>query len=325
MKAIVQERFGPPDVLRLADLDRPEPGPGEVLIEVRAASLNPYDWHMLRGDPRIVRLMGGTGLTRPKTLVAGVDAAGVVAAAGPGVTGLAPGDEVLGIVRGAFAEFALARADLVVPRPARLTFAEAAAVPMAAATALRGLRDVTGIRPGQRVLVNGAAGGVGTFAVQIGAALGAEVTGVCGPRNLELVRSLGAARVIDYTAEDFTDGSERYDVVLDNAGSQPLGRLRRVLTPAGTLVFNSGGSPGRLIGVVSTVLRVAVLNGFVRQRLTVMPVREDRGELLAVTELIEAGQLTPVLDRAYPLAAVADGLRYVELGHARGKVTVTVA
>lgn len=325
MKAIVQEKFGPPDTLRLADLDRPEPGPGEVLVQIQAAALNPYDWHMLRGDPRVARLMGATGLTRPKSLVAGVDAAGRVAAVGAGVTGLAPGDEVLGEVRGAFAEFALARADLLVPRPAGLTWAEAAAVPMAAATALRGLRDVAGVRPGQRVLVNGASGGVGTFAVQIGAALGAEVTGVCSTGNVELVRSLGAARVIDYTREDFTDDGERYDLVLDNAGSQPLSGLRRVLNPAGTLVLNAGGSPGKLIGPLGTMLSAMVINGLVRPRVTVMPYGETQPQLLGVTELIEAGQVRPVLDRSYPLAAVADGLRYVERGHARGKVTVSVA
>jgi len=325
MKAIVQEKFGPPDTLRLADLDRPEPGPGEVLVQVRAAAFNPYDWHMLRGDPRIARLLGATGLRRPKSLVAGVDAAGRVSAVGAGVTGLVPGDEVLGEVRGAFAEFALARAELLVPRPAGLTWAEAAAVPMAAATALRGLRDVAGVRPGQRVLVNGASGGVGTFAVQIGAALGAEVTGVCSTRNVELVRSLGAARVVDYTAADFTDEGERYDLVLDNAGSQPLGRLRRVLSPAGTLVLNAGGSPGKLIGPLGTMVSAMVINGLVRPRVTVMPYGESQSQLLGVTELIEAGQVRPVLDRDYPLAAVADGLRYLERGHARGKVTVSVA
>jgi NADPH:quinone reductase-like Zn-dependent oxidoreductase len=323
MKAIMQERFGPPDVLRLADTSVPQPGPGEVLVRVHAAALNPYDWHMLRGDPRIARLMG-IGLLKPKSPVAGVDAAGRVEAVGADVTGLRPGDEVLGFAKGAFAEYALAGADKLVAKPAGLTFAEAAAVPMAATTALRGIRDVAGVRPGQRVLVNGAAGGVGTFAVQIATALGAEVTGVCSTRNTGLVRSLGAAHVVDYTAEDFTSRRGHYDVILDNAGSQPLGRLRRALVPRGILVLNSGGSPGRLVGAVGSVFKALAVNGFVRQRLRILPAAEKQEELRAVTGLIEAGQLRPVLDRSYPLAEAAEGLRYVEQGHVRGKAVVTV-
>jgi NADPH:quinone reductase-like Zn-dependent oxidoreductase len=218
MKAIVQERFGPPDVLRLADTGRPEAGAGEVLVRVHAAALNPYDWHVMRGDPFIARLMGEVGLTRPKARVAGVDAAGVVEAAGANVRGLRRGDEVLGFCRGAFAEYARAEADKVVPKPVSLTFEQAAAVPMAGTTALRGIRDVGAVRAGHRVLVNGAAGGVGTYAVQIAAALGAEVTGVCSTRNAGLVRSIGAAHVIDYTTQDFTGGRARYEVILDNLG-----------------------------------------------------------------------------------------------------------
>src|SRR5215468_3472933 len=248
MQAIVQERFGPPDVLRLADVDPPEVGPGDVLVRVHAAALNPFDWHMLRGEPRIARLMGPMGRTKPKVRVAGVDAAGRVEAVGADVTELKTGDEVLGFFPGAFAEYARAKVDMVVPKPARLTFEQAAAVPMAAMTALEGLRDVGQVRAGQRVLVNGAAGGVGTNAVQIGAVLGAEVTGVCSTGNLELVRSLGAAHVIDYTTEDFTDGRERYDVILDNVGNRPLRHLRRALTPTGNLVLNGGGSPGKVVG-----------------------------------------------------------------------------
>jgi NADPH:quinone reductase-like Zn-dependent oxidoreductase len=324
MKAIIQERFGPPDVLRLADADRPGAGANEVLIRVHAAAVNPYDWHMLRGDPRIVRLMGATGLTRPKSRVAGIDAAGTVEAAGSGAGGLQPGDEVLGFCPGAFAEYAVAAADLLVPKPAGLTFEQAAAVPMAATTALRGIRDVAGVRAGHRVLVNGAAGGVGTFAVQIATALGAEVTGVCSTRNVELVRSLGAAHVIDYTAGDFTAGRVRYDVILDNVGNRPLRRLRRALAPTGTLVHNAGGSPGHLVGAVGTGVQVAVVNGFVRQRLRPLMVAQKRAELLAVTALIEAGTLTPVLDRTYPLADTAEGVRHVEAGHARGKVIITM-
>src|SRR5262249_2791832 len=230
MKAIVQDRFGPPDVLRLPDTEPPGIGPDDVLVRVHAAALNPYDWHMLRGDPYIARLMGGTGLTRPKSRVAGIDAAGRVEAVGANVRGLRPGQDVLGFCPGAFAEFARARAELLVPKPEGLTFEQAAAVPMAATTAPRGIRETGRARAGHRVLVNGAAGGVGSYAVQIAAALGAEVTGVCSTRNLELVRSLGATHVVDYTAEDFTEPDARYDLILDNVGNRPLSRLRRALT-----------------------------------------------------------------------------------------------
>ncbi|SHN74850.1 NADPH:quinone reductase [Geodermatophilus obscurus] len=324
MKAIVQERFGPPDVLQLVDTDLPHIGPDDVLVRVHAAAVNPYDWHMVRGDPYIARLIGGVGLTRPKQRVAGVDGAGQVAAVGSRVRGPAPGDEVLGWFDGSFAEYARADADRVVPKPAGLTFEQAAAVPMTGQTALRAIRDAGQVQAGQRVLINGAAGGVGSFAVQIAAALGAEVTGVCSTRNVELVGSIGAAHVIDYTAEDFTDGRTRYDVILDNAGSQPLGRLRRALTPTGTLVFNAGGSPGHLLGPIATILRVAVLDGLVRQRLRPLPSTWAREHLLVVTELVETGQVTPVLDRSYPLADTAAALRHVEDGHARGKVVITV-
>jgi len=324
MKAMVQDRFGPPDVLRLADVGLPEAGAGDVLIRVHAAALNPADWHILRGDPLVARLMG-VGLTRPKARVAGVDAAGVVEAAGVNVRGLRSGDEVLGFCRGAFAEFACAAADMVVPKPASLTFEQAAAVPIAATTALRGIRDVGEVKAGQLVLVNGAGGGVGSYAVQIAAALGAEVTGVCSTRNAGLVRSIGAAHVIDYTTEDFTDGRTQYDVILDNVSSLPLTRLRRALTPKGTLVLNGGGSPGHVFGPVAGILRAVVANAFVSQRLRPLPSRQNREELLAVTGLIEDGKLTPVVDRTYPLADTAEGLRHVEQGHARGKAVVTVA
>ena len=324
MKAVVQDRFGPPDVLKVADTGLPEAGPGDVLIRVHAAALNPADWHILRGDPLVARLMG-VGLTRPKTRLAGIDAAGVVEAVGADVRGLRNGDEVLGFCRGAFAEYACAAADMVVPKPASLTFEQAAAVPVAATTALRGIRDVGEVKAGQRVLVNGAGGGVGTYAVQIAAALGAEVTGVCSTASAELVRSIGAAHVIDYTAEDFTDGLARYDVILDNVSSLPLARLRRALTPKGTLVLNGGGSPGHVFGPVAGLVRAMVANAFVSQRLRPLPSRQNREELLAVTGLIEDGKVTPVVGRTYPLTETAEGLRYVEQGHARGKVVVTVA
>lgn len=324
MRAIVQDRFGPPDVLQLADTGLPDVGADDVLVRVHAAALNPADWHILRGDPLVARLMG-VGLTKPKARVAGVDAAGVVETVGANVRGLRNGEEVLGFCRGAFAEYACAAADMVVPKPASLTFEQAAAVPIAATTALRGIREVGEVKAGQQVLVNGAGGGVGTYAVQIAAALGAEVTGVCSTRNVELVRSIGAAHVVDYTREDFTAGRSQYDVILDNVSSLPLTRLRRVLAPKGILVLNGGGSPGHVFGPVAGILRAVVANAFVSQRLRPLPSRQNQAELLAVTGLIEGGKLMPVVDRTYPLADTVEGLRTVEQGHTRGKVVVTVA
>ncbi|MGV9984325.1 NAD(P)-dependent alcohol dehydrogenase [Streptomyces olivaceus] len=328
MKAVVQERFGPPDTLRLREAERPRAGSGEVLVRVRAAAVNPYDWHMVRGDPYAARLLGGVGLTRPKRPVAGIDAAGVVQGTGAGVRGLLPGDPVLGFCPGAFAEYACTSADLLVAKPAGLTFEQAAAVPMAAVTALRGVRTVGRVRSGQRVLVNGAGGGVGTFAVQIAAVLGAEVTGVCSAHNTGLVRSLGAAHVLDYALEDFTDRRERYDVVLDNVGNHPLCRLRRTLTPAGVLVANGGGSPGRVFGAIGAMLGLAAVNAVTRQRLRpILPATPDgpaHRDLLAVTSLVEAGQLTPVVGRTYTLADTARAVRHVEDGHAGGKTVITV-
>jgi NADPH:quinone reductase-like Zn-dependent oxidoreductase len=324
VKALVQDRFGPPDVLRLAEAGIPEVGAGDVLVRVQAAALNPADWHILRGDPLIARLMG-VGLTRPKARVAGIDAAGVVAAVGTNVRQLRNGDEVLGFCRGAFAEYACAAADLVVPKPASLSFEQAAAVPIAATTALRGIRDVGEVKAGQRVLVNGAGGGVGTYAVQIAAALGAEVTGVCSTRNAGLVRSIGAAHVIDYTREDFAGGRAKYDVILDNVSSLPLTRLRGALTPKGTLVLNGGGTPGHVFGPVAGIVRAVVANAFVSQRLRPLPTRQNRQELIDVTGLIEDGKLTPVVGRTYSMADAAEGLRHVEQGHTRGKIVITVA
>jgi NADPH:quinone reductase-like Zn-dependent oxidoreductase len=323
MKAIVQERFGPPEVLRFADIDLPEIGVDDVLIRVHAAALNPYDWHMLRGDPMMARLMG-VGLTKPKARVAGVDGAGRVEAVGANVAGLRPGDEVLGFCRGAFAEYAGAKADNVVAKPSSLTFEQAAAMPMAALTALQALVDVAQVQAGQRVLINGAAGGIGTYAVQIAAALGAEVTGVCSTGNVELVRSIGAAHVIDYTTDDFTDGASRYDVILDNVGNRPLSRLRRALTGSGTLVVNGGGSPGHVVGAVGSMAKALIVNGFVRQRIRPFSAKAKQPDLLTLTGLVEDGKLTPIVDRTYPLADAAKGLRHVESGHARGKVVLTI-
>jgi NADPH:quinone reductase-like Zn-dependent oxidoreductase len=326
MKAIVQERFGSPDVLQFMDTDLPEIGPDDVLVRVHAAALNPYDWHMLRGDPYVARLMGEVGLTKPrhKNRIAGADGAGTVEAVGANVRGLRPGDEVLGWFQGSFAEYARAAAARVVHKPARLSFEQAAAVTMAGETALRAIRDVGQVQAGHRVLINGAAGGVGSFAVQIAAALGAEVSGVCSTRNVDLVRSTGAAHVIDYTKDDFTDGRVHFDVVHDNVGNHPLRRLRRALTPTGTLVSNAGGSPGHVFGPIGAILRVVALNAVVGQRLRPLPDTWTREHLLAVTELVEAGKVTPVVGRTYPLADTAAGLRYLEEGHARGKVVITV-
>ncbi len=323
MKALLQTRFGPPEVLQFTDIGLPEVGADDVLVRVHAAALNPADWHILRGDPLVARLMG-IGLTKPKARVAGIDAAGVVEAVGAKVHGLRNGEEVLGFCRGAFAEYTCATADLVVPKPAGLTFEQAAAVPTAATTALRGIRDVGKVTAGQRVLINGAGGGVGTYAVQIAAALDAEVTGVCSTRSAELVRSIGAARVIDYAREDFTDGRTQYDVILDNVSSLPLARLRGALTPKGILVLNGGGSPGHVFGPVAGILRAVVANAFVSQRLRPLPARQNRQELLTVTGLIQDGKLMPVVGRTYPLADTVEGLRIVEQGHARGKTVVTV-
>ena len=292
---------------------------------MHAAALNPYDWHIVRGDPLIARLMGGVGLRKPKARVAGVDAAGRVEAVGANVRGLRPGDEVLGFCQGAFAEYARAEADKVVPKPVSLTFEQAAAVPMAGTTALRGIRDVGAVRAGHRVLVNGAAGGVGTYAVQIATALGAEVTGVCSTRNVELVRSIGAAHVVDYTTEDFTDGRAHYDVVLDNVGNRPLSQLRRTLTPTGILVLNGGGSPGHVLGPVGSILRAVVVNRLVRSGSDCSRTNRSGSNCSPSPASLTPGSSHRFSTGRIPLADTAEGLRRVELGHARGKVVITVA
>lgn len=324
MQAIVQERFGPPDVLRLVDTELPEIGADHVLVRVHAAALNPYDWHMLRGDPYVARL-AGTGLTRPKSRVAGIDAAGRVEAVGANVHGLQRGDEVFGLCPGAFAEYVRAAPDKLAPKPERLTFEQAAALPMAGATALRAIRDVCAVRPGQRVLVNGAAGGVGHFAVQIAAALGADVTGVCSSANVDMARSLGATEVIDYTTTDFTTRQAHYDAVLDNVGNHPLSRLRHALTPTGTLAFNAGGSPGKVFGALGSFAALLLVNSVVGQQLRPVPTNQNRDDLLALRGLVGDGKLTPVISGRFPLRDTAEGLRHVEQGHARGKIIVTVA
>jgi NADPH:quinone reductase-like Zn-dependent oxidoreductase len=321
MKAMVQDRYGLPDALALEEIDQPVVAGGEVLVRVHAAAVNVSDWLTLRGRPYVARL--AFGLRRPKTRVRGIDVAGHVVEVGRLVQRLRPGDEVFGWCQGSFAEYACAGEDSLVAKPAGLTFEHAAAVPVAAATALRNLRDVGRVRPGQRVLVNGAAGGVGTFAVQIARSLGAEVTGVCSTRNVDLVRSIGADQVVDYTREDFTRAERRYDLVLDNVMNHSLSDCRRALTPEGTLLLNNGTGGGRWIGPLGRMLTTLLVSSFARQRLRLarLPRKED---LPALKELIEAGKLRPVIDRTYPLGDVPEALRHLGTGHARGKVVITV-
>ena len=324
MKAIVQDSYGRADVLSLQDVDTPVPAAGEVLVSVRAAAVNAADWHIMRGDPYVARL--SIGLGRPRAKVRGRDFAGVVDSVGAGVTRVRPGDEVYGetgLSDGAFAEYVCVPEELVDLKPSNLTFEQAAAVPLAGSTALMGLRDVGA---GQHVLVNGASGGVGTFAVQIAKAFGAIVTGVCSTSKVELVRSIGADHVIDYTAADFTRQDVRYDVVFDLVGNRSLAELRRASTPEGTLVLSGGGvsGDGSLFGPMGLLMRAKVVSPFVRQRVVVLSVKTGREQLAALRELIEAGSVTPAVDRTYPLSAVPDAIRYVAEEHARAKVVITV-
>jgi NADPH:quinone reductase-like Zn-dependent oxidoreductase len=326
MKALAQDRYGAPDALELRDVDRPSVGDDDVLVRVHAASANPYDLHFLRGLPYIVRGVAsraGFGLRGPKAGTRGRDLAGEVEAVGSHVTQLRPGDAVYGVGQGTFAGFARSTERELAPKPDNLTFAQAAAMPIAATTALRAIRDHGRVQPGQAVLVNGAAGGVGTFAVQIAKAFGADVTGVCSTRNLELVRSIGADHVIDYTAEDFTLGPARYDLILDLVGNHPVWASRRALAPRGLLLLSHGGRSS-WIGPMGQILVARLMSMVVSQRLTafVAPVTTD--DLVALAELAERGKVTPVIDRTYPLSEGRDAIRYLETGHARGKVVIAV-
>ncbi|MER6453948.1 MULTISPECIES: NAD(P)-dependent alcohol dehydrogenase [unclassified Streptomyces] len=323
MKAVVQDRYGSPDVLELRDVDEPVPADDQVLVRVRAAGLNAYDWHLMRGDPYVARL--ALGLRGPRARIRGRDFAGVVTAVGRNVRGLGPGDEVFGEVDGTFAEYVCVPDAWVERKPAALTFEQAAALPLAGNTALRALRDVAGLRPGQHVLVNGASGGVGTFAVQIAKALGAEVTGVCGTRNTDLVRTLGADHTVDYTREDFTRAGRRYDVVLDLVAGHGISALRRALTPTGTLVLGGGGRSGQFLGAPVLILKGVALSPFVRQRLRPLVGPAPSKAMLAdLRDLAESGRLAPVIDRTYPLAEAPQAIRHLEVEHARGKIVVTV-
>jgi NADPH:quinone reductase-like Zn-dependent oxidoreductase len=321
MKAIVQDRYGPADVLKLEDIDMPVARPGDVLIRVDAASAFIGDWHIMTGTPYAIRLV--SGMRAPKQRVRGQDVAGYVEAVGDDVTHLRVGDEVFGVADGAFAEYAIARPDKLAPKPTNLSFEEAATVPTTGCTALQGLRDVGKVQAGQRVLVIGAAGGVGSFAVQIAKAFGAHVTGVSSTSKLELVRSIGADEVIDYTREDIAEGTRGYDLIFDTAGNREASSLRRALTPKGTLVLVGGEGGGRWLGM-GRVLRAKAISPFVGQKMTNFLGRPKAEDLLVLQDLIEAGKVTPVIGARYPLSDVPDAIRELGTGHGRGKVVITV-
>jgi NADPH:quinone reductase-like Zn-dependent oxidoreductase len=322
MKAIVHYNYGSPDVLHCEDIAKPTPGDDDVLIRVRAASANPADWHFMRGEPYLLRLM--TGLRKPKSTRLGTDLAGKVEAVGNNVTRFHPGDEVFGTCRGSFAEYVCAGENTLALKPTNITFEQAAATPLAALTALQGLRDKGRIQSGQMVVINGASGGVGTFAVQIAKSFGADVTGVCGTRNVELVRSIGADHVIDHTKRDFTRGTQHYDLVLDCVGDHSLAECKRVMSARGTYV-GIGGPAGRwMVGPLARMLTAPLLSRLVSQNLVLLLASINKDDLIALKELIEAGKLTPVIDRRFTLTEVPDAIRYLEAGHACGKTVITV-
>ncbi|MGH3147260.1 MAG: NAD(P)-dependent alcohol dehydrogenase [Rubrobacter sp.] len=323
MKAIVRDTYGSPDVLELREIDKPEIGDDEVLVRVHAAGVDRGVWHVMAGLPYPIRL-AGYGLRAPKNPVIGADLAGVVEAVGENVTRFEPGDGVFGIGKGTFAEYARVLEDKLAPKPENLTFEQAAVVAISGLTALQGLRDHGKVRPGQKVLIIGASGGVGTYAVQIAKAFGAHVTGVCGTAKVEMVRSVGADLVIDYTREDFAEGEQRYDLILDIGGNSSLARLRRALTPEGTLVITGGEGGGRWLGGTDRQLRALALSPFVSQKLGTFVNSENHEDMIVLKELIESGKVAPVIDRTYPLAEVPEAIRYLQEGHARGKVVITV-
>jgi NADPH:quinone reductase-like Zn-dependent oxidoreductase len=323
MRAIVQDTYGETDVLELRDIDKPEIADDEALVRVHAAGVDRGVWHLMTGLAYPIRL-AGYGLRAPKTPVPGMDLAGVVEAVGNDVTRFRPGDEVFGIGKGAYAEFARAPENKLAPKPANLTFEEAAAVAISGSTALQAVRDKGRVQPEQKVLIIGASGGVGTYAVQLAKAFGAEVTGVCSTTKVDLVRSIGADHVIDYTREDFADGKQRYDVILDIGGNRSLSHLRRALTRKGTLVLVGGEEGGRWLGGMDRQLRMLLLSPFVGQTLRSLINKENHEDLIVLAELIEAGKITPVIDRTYPLSEAPKAIRHMEEGHVRGKVVITV-
>jgi NADPH:quinone reductase-like Zn-dependent oxidoreductase len=325
MKAIVYCDYGLSN-LRLEDVEKPVPNDDQVLVKVRAASVNPYDWHFVEGTPKIMRLMG-VGLRKPKDTRLGVDFAGTIEAVGKNVTQFKPGDDVFGGRGGAFAEYVCPRASRAVAlKPANLTFEQAASVNIAGITALQALRDKGNVQPGQKVLINGASGGVGTFAVQIAKSFGADVTGVCSTRNVDLVRSLGADHVIDYTKEDFAKGERRYDVILDNVPNHSLLECRRILNPNGKYVMIGGGGPNdsRWIGPFGRVINTMVVSPFVSQKMGMMMADANQKDLTILGDLMQSGKVKPVIDRTYKLSEVPAAIAYLEEGHARGKVIITV-
>jgi NADPH:quinone reductase-like Zn-dependent oxidoreductase len=320
MRAVVYRRYGPPDALTLEEIEKPLPSEDEVLIKVRAASVNPYDWHFMRGEPYPLRLMAG--VRRPKNPRLGADVAGEVEAVGKNIVRLKPGDAVFGTCRGSFADYACGSESRLAIKPGNVTFEQAASVGIAAMTALQALRDKGHIQPGHKVLVNGAAGGVGTFGVQIAKSFGAEVTGVCSTRNVEMVRSIGAGHVVDYTREDFTKSKEHYDIILDCVGNHALSACRQVLSPKGIYVA-AGGQAGRwMVGVMVSMITSRVLSWFGSRKFLSLLANINKDDLALVGELIATGKVTPVIDRRYELSEVAEAIGYLEAGHARGKVVI---
>ncbi len=322
MKAIVYPRYGSPDVLKLQDIEKPSPPDDEVLVRVSASSVNPYDWHFMRGEPYLLRLM--SGLRQPKIPRLGADVAGTIEAVGQQVREFSPGDRVFGTAKGAFAEYVCAKVPSLAKLPASVSFEDAASAPIAALTALQALRDKGQIRAGQKVLINGAAGGVGTFAVQIAKSFGAEVTGVCSTRNLDMVHSIGADHVIDYTREDFTKAAERYDVILDLIGNHSLISCRKVLRPRGIYVSAGGTTDRWMIGPLVGMLVQALLSLFGGRKLTGLFARMNSADLKIIADLMAERKVKPVIDRRYTLAEVPEAIRYIEEGHARGKVVISV-
>jgi len=325
MKAAVYCDYGSADVIRLEDVEKPVPADDELLVKVHAAAVNPLDWHYVRGTPYLLRLQAG--LRKPKILRIGVDFAGTVEAVGRGVTRFRPGDEVFGGRTGAFAEYVAVReGGAIAAKPASLSFEQAAAIPIAAVTALQGLRDMGKLRPGQKVLINGASGGVGTFAVQIAKSMGADVTAVCSTRNIGLVRSIGADRVIDYTKQDYTANGGHYDVIIDNVGNRPLLKNRSVLAPDGKYVLIGGGGPdeGNWVGPLAKPIEALLLSPFISQQMGSMLAKLEPKDLAILADLARAGKVKPVIDRQYKLSEVPAAVQYLEQGHARGKVVITV-
>ena len=323
MKAIVYDEYGPPSVLQLREIEEPEVGDTEVLVRVRAAAANPLDWFAFTGTPYIAR--PGFGLTKPTGKRLGADFAGVVESIGSSVTRFQPGDEVYGTTTGSFAELVSVGEDVsLAPKPAQLSFEQAAAVPVAALTALQALRDKGSVEAGQQVLVNGAAGGVGTFTVQIAKALEAEVTAVCSSRNVEMVAALGADQVVDYTREDFTQGPRRYDLMIDVAGSRPWSEVKRVLRPGATVVIVGGPKTNRMLGPLGHMLQMTVGSAFASQKTTFFISKENTDDLATLTGLIESGKVTPFVEQTYPLDQISEAMTYLGTGHARGKLVVTI-